>query len=53
VIGHDGDHIYDIEGHFQLFPSQLSYVITIDSNIWQQGNDMITYVLQTPNHDLV
>ena len=22
VIGHDGDHIYDIEGHFQLFPLQ-------------------------------
>jgi hypothetical protein len=40
VIGYDGDPINDIEGHFHLFPSQISYEIDIDSNIWQQGDDM-------------
>jgi hypothetical protein len=31
VIGHDEDPIYDIEGHFQLFPLQQPYVIATDS----------------------
>jgi hypothetical protein len=34
VIGYDGDPIYDIEGHFQKFPLQLSYEDTI-FDIWQ------------------
>jgi hypothetical protein len=53
VIFYDGDPIYDIEDHFQLFPSPLSYVITTDPNIWQQGDDVITYVFQTPKDDLM
>jgi hypothetical protein len=40
-------------GHFQLFPSQMSYEIVIDSNIWQQGDDMITNIFQTPKDDLM
>jgi len=53
VIGHYGDTIYEIEGHFQFFPSLQSCVITTDSNIWKQGNDMITDVFQTPKDELV
>jgi len=53
VIIHDGDTIYDIEGHFHLFPSQTSYEISIDSNIWQQGDGIITDVFQAPKGDLV
>jgi hypothetical protein len=30
VVGHDGDPIYNIEGHFQFFPLQQSYVIATD-----------------------
>jgi len=30
VIFHDGDPIYDIEGHFQLFPLKNPYVIVTD-----------------------
>jgi hypothetical protein len=30
VTCHDGDPIYDIQGHFQLVPSKQPYVIAID-----------------------
>ena len=53
VIGYDGDPIYDIEGHSQKFPLQLSYAVTSNFNIWQQGDDMITNFFQTPKDDLV
>jgi hypothetical protein len=53
VVGHDEDPIYDMEGHFQLFPLQLSYEIAIDSDIWQQGDDIITDIFQTPKDDLM
>jgi hypothetical protein len=42
VIGSNEDPIYDMEGHFQMFPLQLSYEVTNDSDIWQQGNDIVT-----------
>jgi hypothetical protein len=42
VIGYDGDPIYDIEGHFQKFHLQLSYDVTNNSDIRQQGNDIVT-----------
>jgi hypothetical protein len=41
VIGYDGDPIYDIEDHFKMFPLQLSYHVTTNSDIWQQGNDIV------------
>jgi hypothetical protein len=53
VIGYDGDPIYNIEGHFQMLPLQLSYEVTNDSDIWQQGDDIITDTFQTPKDDLV
>jgi hypothetical protein len=53
VIFHDGDPIYDIEGHFKLFPLQQPYVITIDSDVWQHEDDMITNLFQPPKDDLV
>jgi hypothetical protein len=53
VIGYDGDPIYDFEGHFHLFPSQTSYEIVIDSDIWQQGDGIVTNIFQTPKDDLV
>ena len=37
VIGYDRDPIYDIEDHFQVFPLQLSYEVTDNFDIWQQG----------------
>jgi hypothetical protein len=37
VIGYDGDPIYDIEGHFQKLPLQLSHEVTNNFDIWQQG----------------
>jgi hypothetical protein len=42
VIGSNEDPIYDMEGHFQMFPLQLSYEVTNDSDIWQQGNGIVT-----------
>jgi hypothetical protein len=36
-----------------LFPSQLSYEIATDSDIWQQGDDIITDIFQTPKDDLM
>jgi hypothetical protein len=53
VIGYDGDPIYDIEGHSQKLPLQISYEVTSNFNIWQQGDDMITNPFQTPKDDLV
>jgi hypothetical protein len=52
VIGSNEDPIYDIEGHFQKFPLQLSYEVTNFDN-WQQGDGMITNLFQTPKDDLV
>jgi hypothetical protein len=34
----------DIEVHFQKLPLQLSYEVTNDSNIWQQGNNIVTNI---------
>jgi hypothetical protein len=42
VIGYDGDPIYDIEGHFKMFPLQLSYEVATNFYIWQQGDDIVT-----------
>jgi hypothetical protein len=42
VIGSNEDPIYDMEGHFQVLPLQLSYEVTNDSGIWEQGNDIVT-----------
>jgi hypothetical protein len=42
VIGYDGDPIYEIEDHFQMFPLQLSYEVTTNFEIWQQINDIVT-----------
>jgi hypothetical protein len=44
VISSDKDPIYDIEGHFEMFPLQLSYEVTNNSDIWQQGNDVVTNI---------
>jgi hypothetical protein len=41
VIGSNEDPIYDIEGHFQKLPLQLSYEVPNFDN-WQQGDGMIT-----------
>jgi hypothetical protein len=53
VIGYDRDSIYNIEGHFQMFPLQLSCEVTNDSNIWQQGDDIVIDTFQTTKDDLV
>jgi hypothetical protein len=52
VIGSNEDPIYDIEGHFQKLPLQLSSEVTNFDN-WQQGDGMITNLFQTPKDDLV
>jgi hypothetical protein len=52
VIGSNEDPIYDIEGHFQEFPLQLSYEVTNFEN-WRQGDGMITNLFQTLKDDLV
>jgi hypothetical protein len=41
VIGYDGDPIYNIQGHFQMFPLQLSYEVTTNFDIWKQGDDVV------------
>jgi hypothetical protein len=46
------DPIYDIERHFQVFPSQLSRQVTFDFDQWQQGDDIITDIFQMPKVDL-
>jgi hypothetical protein len=52
VIGSNEDPIYNIEGHFQKLPLQLSYeVIGFDN--WKQGDGMITILFQTHKDDLV
>jgi hypothetical protein len=53
VIGYHGDPIYEIEGHFQMFPLQLSYEVTTNFDIWQQGDDLVVDVFQAPKGDLV
>jgi hypothetical protein len=53
VIGYDGDPIYNLEVHLQKFPLQLSYEDTNNFDIWQQGDDVITNIFQTPKDDLV
>jgi hypothetical protein len=53
VIWYDGNTIYDIEVHFQILPLQLSYEVTNNFHIWQQGDDMVTNIFQTPKDDLV
>jgi hypothetical protein len=53
VIGYDGDPIYNIEAHFQFFPLQLSYEVTTNFDIWQQGDDVFADVFQAPKGDLV
>jgi hypothetical protein len=53
LIGYDGDPIYDIEGHFQMFPLQLSYEVTTNFDIWKQGDDVVAYAFQAPKGDLV
>jgi ABC-type transporter Mla maintaining outer membrane lipid asymmetry ATPase subunit MlaF len=53
VIGHDGDPIFNIEDHFQLFLLQQPYVIAIDSDVWQQEDDMITDLFQPPKDELM
>jgi len=35
AIRHDEYPIYDIEGHFQLFPSKQPYEIVTNSDAWQ------------------
>jgi hypothetical protein len=52
VIGSNEDRIYDIEGHFQKLPLQLSYEVTNFDN-WQQGDDIIIDTFQTPRDDLL
>jgi len=49
VVGYDMDPIYDIENHFQVFPSQQ---VTFDFDQWQQGDDIFTNAFQTPKVDL-
>jgi hypothetical protein len=53
VIGHDGDLVYDIEGHFQLLSLQQPYVIVNGFDVWQQGDDMIMDLFQPPRDDFL
>jgi hypothetical protein len=53
VIGSDEDPIYDMEGHFHLFPLQQSYDVPNKFDVWQQDDDIITDVFQAPKGDLV
>jgi hypothetical protein len=53
MIGYDGDLIYDIEGHLQKFPLQLSHEVANKLDIWQQGHGMITKKFQTLRDDLM
>jgi hypothetical protein len=41
VVCYDGDPICDIEGNFQLFPLQQTYVIASNLDVWEQENDMV------------
>jgi hypothetical protein len=50
ILGYDMDPIYDIENHFQVFPSQQ---VTFDFDQWQQGDEIFTDAFQTPKVDLV
>jgi hypothetical protein len=53
VVGSNKDPIYDMEGHLQMLPLQLSYEVTNNSDMWQQGDGMVTNIFQTPKDDLV
>jgi hypothetical protein len=53
VTGYDGDPIYDIDGHFQMFPLQLSYEVTTNFDNWKQGDGVVTNVFQAPKGDIV
>jgi hypothetical protein len=53
VIGYDGDPIYDIEGYFQMLSLRLSYEVTTNFDIWKQGADVVTNVLQSPKGNVV
>jgi hypothetical protein len=53
LLWFNGDPIYDIEGHFQLFPLEQPYVIATDSDVWQHEDDMITDLFQPPRDDLL
>jgi hypothetical protein len=53
VICPSGDPIYNIEGHFQLFPLKQPYQIVIDSEAWQHEIDMITNLFQPHKNDLL
>jgi hypothetical protein len=53
VIGHNGDPIYDVEGHFQLLPLQQPYVIDTNPDVWQHEDDMVTNLFQPPKDDLL
>jgi hypothetical protein len=52
VIGYDGDPIYDLEGHFEKLPLQLSYEVTTNFYIWQQGDDVVADDFHAPKDDL-
>jgi hypothetical protein len=52
VIRYDGDPIYDLEGHFQKLPLQLSYEVTTNFDIWKQGDDVVADDFQAPKGDL-
>jgi hypothetical protein len=52
VIGYDGDPIYDLDGHFQKLPLQLSYEVTTNFYIWQQIDDVVANDFQAPKGDL-
>jgi hypothetical protein len=49
----NGDPIYDIEGHFQLFPLEQPCMIDNDLNIWKHEDDMITYLFRSPKDELL
>jgi hypothetical protein len=53
VVGSNEGPICDMEGHLQMLHLQLSYEVTTNSNIWQQGDGMVTYMFQTPKDDLM
>jgi hypothetical protein len=53
VIGRNGDPIYDIEGHFQLFPLPQPYVIATNLGVWQHEDVMVTNLFQPPMDNLL
>jgi hypothetical protein len=53
VFGSNKYTIYDMEGHLQMLPLQLLYEVTNNSDMWKQGDGMVTDIFQTPKDDLV